>query len=134
MDRRCPYCGKFVSGNSLNCPSCFKDIPRNVEKTEERGQVHKESERNRTLVIILALLFGAFGFMGLGHIYVGEHKKGLLFLFISLPMMIILALLFSSAGGLSLGGVILVVGALILLGMMYAGLYILHAISIIVSA
>jgi hypothetical protein len=136
MNKRCPHCGELVSGNSLNCPSCFKDIPRDVQKTEDqsRKEVRKETEKNRTFAIILALLFGAFGFMGLGHIYIGEHKRGLMFLIISLPLMVILALLVSNLGGLSFGGAVLTLGALLIFGIAYVGLYILHAISIVVSA
>ena len=135
MESRCPNCGEFVSGNSLNCPSCFKDIPRHIERTEERkGSVHERGEKNRTFAIILSLLFGAFGFMGLGHFYVGEYKKGALFLILSLPLMIILALLISNIGDLSLGGAILTLGALLIFGIMYIGLYIMHAISIMISA
>ena len=134
MEKRCPHCGEFVSGNSLNCPSCFKDIPRDIEKTEERKGPARESKKNRTFAIILALLFGAFGFMGIGHFYIGEHKKGALFLIFSLPLMIILALLISNMGGLSMGGAILTLGALLIFGIMYVGLYIIHAISIMILA
>ena len=135
MDRKCPHCGEFVSGNSLNCPSCFKDIPRSIEKSEERDEpVYREGGKSRTFAIVLALLFGAFGFMGLGHIYIGDHKRGALFLVLSLPLMIILVLLLSNAGDLSLGGAILTVGALLLFGIIYAGLYVVHAISIMIVA
>ena len=140
MERRCPHCGEYVSGNNLNCPSCFKDIPRNIERTEHtdtndgRKGNASNSGSKRSFVIILALLFGAFGFMGLGHLYIGEHKKGALFLIISLPMMIIIALLVTNIGNTGLGGTILILGALLITGLMYAGLYILHAISIMVLA
>jgi len=134
MDRKCPHCGELVSGNSLNCPSCFKDIPRSPERTEENGSVRREGGKNRTFAILLGLLFGAFGFMGLGHFYIGEHKKGALFLVLSLPLMIILALLISNMGGLSLGGAILTFGALLIFSIVYIGLYILHAVSIMVLA
>lgn len=139
-DRRCPNCGELVPSNSLTCPSCYKEIPRDAVVYEihedddgPSGRSGAGKDKNRTLTLILALL-GVFGFMGLGQIYQGHHRKGSIFLVIGLPMMLILALLISGMGGLSAGWTILSLGLVILIGIPYVLLFIIQFLDAMASS
>ncbi|HIJ00654.1 MAG TPA: zinc ribbon domain-containing protein [Candidatus Methanomethylophilaceae archaeon] len=85
--RRCPYCGTEVPANSINCPGCYREIPRRIggEKTKK--------EKDPRIALLLALLPGALGIWGLGHIYLGAGRRGLYFLGSGLILTLLLAAL-----------------------------------------
>jgi len=80
---RCPYCGEYVQKNSLTCPKCFKEIPREPSSVSEN--VTKEGKKRSGNVPMMALLLAvvpAFvGLLGLGMIYLHpKESKGYWFL------------------------------------------------------
>ena len=104
MSRKCPYCGEPVPSFSLNCPKCYRSIPREEPKEREqpRGQRIPDDRApsvqvyNRRLVKLLALVPAALGLMGMGQIYMKEYNKGLKFLAVGLTTFICLVLLISN--------------------------------------
>lgn len=144
MDRKCPYCKASVPANSLTCPSCYKEVPRDADVKAEpqyeytihdddqpqyEYKIHEERHRSKKIAMFLSFIPGVFGLMGLGLMYLGAWKRGALFFIIGLPLMIMLALLISSAAGLSLGWAILSVGAMLIVGVMYIGVFILQVMA-----
>ena len=75
MKRRCPKCGAVVPDNSLTCPQCYTEVPRDLIETEpvrDRNEFRERIERrkkNLTISLILAILPAFFGILGLGMIY-----------------------------------------------------------------
>lgn len=141
-DRRCPYCNEFVPSNSLTCPACYKQIPRDIErtKTEKTNEAPKEngdrakSGKSRTIAIGLAIIPGVFGIMGLGQIYLGSFRKGLVFLVLGLPLMLLSAFLVSSIGGISTGWAVIAIGSLLLVGIPYVLLFIFQLLDAMASS
>ncbi len=111
-DRRCPYCGEKVPSFSLNCPKCYKTLPREDEfriqddiRTGSIPDDRAPSVRtfDRKIVLFLALIPAALGLMGMAQMYEREFKKGLIFLIGGLipfiPMILIIANIGSFGGG-----------------------------------
>ncbi|MDR2846434.1 MAG: zinc ribbon domain-containing protein [Candidatus Methanoplasma sp.] len=97
--RRCPNCGEHVDNNSLTCPKCFKEIPRDVPVSSEpraRGTDAKNGRNtNKNLAVILALIPAFFGLLGLGQIYRDPTKsKGYILLVIGAVIFVPFVLLF----------------------------------------
>lgn len=69
--RRCRGCGAQVPVNSLTCPKCYREMPR---------EVGDAPERDPRIALLLALIPGIIGLWGLGHIYMGLTERGLSFL------------------------------------------------------
>ena len=132
MTRRCPHCGEAVPSNSLNCPKCFKSIPREEFKIKDdirAGSIpHDRSPSvhrvNIKIVILLALIPAAIGFMGLAQIYEKETSKGVKFLIIGFIIFALMVFLISRYGSMG-GWTFLAVAATIFLLIMYIGLYVL---------
>jgi hypothetical protein len=72
-------------------PSAQKslEILHGKSSTEYRGSNHYKSEGT---ALVLSLLFGLFGFMGLGHRYVGHVAKSLAILYLGWALQILLLL------------------------------------------
>ena len=125
MERRCPHCNEPVPSNSLNCPSCFRDIPR--EETANRQEPWSRSGRkDGRLAILLSVIPGVFGAIGLGLLYLGD-KRGWGFLMLGLPLFILVVALLANIGG-SFGWALLSVGLLILFVPMFIVLFALQLI------
>ena len=83
MSRKCPYCGEPVPSFSINCPKCYKTIPREEPKAKEQPKSERiPNDRapsvqvfNSKLVMFLALIPAAVGLMGMGQIYMKEYGK-----------------------------------------------------------
>ena len=112
MSRRCPYCGEHVPSYSLNCPKCYRSIPREDEfkiqddiKTGPIPDSRAPSVRtfDRRIVLFLALIPAAIGLMGMAQMYEREYKKGTIFLIggliLFIPMITIIAKLGSFGDG-----------------------------------
>jgi TM2 domain-containing membrane protein YozV len=78
----------------------------------------KRQEKSEGVAIVLAVLVGLIGFYGVGHMYVGRIRRGLVILFldwvISIPSFFSLVVGLSGDIELLVLGVVLLVGSLIL--------------------
>ncbi len=141
MSRKCPYCGEEVPSYSLNCPKCYKSIPREEFKVKE--DIRTESipnDRapsvqvfNRRTVMFLALIPAAIGLMGLGQMYEREYSKGVKFLvagIILFSAIVALIVNFDSFGG----GKFLAVALAIFLFILFIGTYVVQAFDAIVRS
>jgi hypothetical protein len=75
--KRCPYCGEYVQTNSLTCPKCFKEIPREPEDKAEYVILEDDNRRTNkvpSVSVLLAIIPPFFGLLGLGIIYL-DHKN-----------------------------------------------------------
>ena len=132
-DRRCPYCGERVPTFSINCPSCYRSIPREEPKQEEYRIIDDDrapSVRrvNRKAVAILALVPGVFGLFGLGQLYQRDWYKGIMFLATGILMMAAMVVTLSSGWGPF--AIVFFIGLLIL----FIGAYLLQAFDAIVRS
>lgn len=132
MTKKCPYCGEHLPDNSLNCPRCFRSIPRDDMKQKAWEGVPDDrapavKTYNKYIVLILALIPSLFGIMGMAQIYQGYVKKGLKFLAVGLPLFLIVILCFYA---LLNGGLVafLGVGALLIFGAAFVITYIVQAL------
>ena len=124
MSRKCPYCGEEVPSFSINCPKCYKDLPREEKKEpkedKKKGPIPNDrapSVRiiNMKLVLVLALIPAALGIMGMGQMYEGYYRKGVFFLVIGLIIFIPLVLLIANIGYMGGAAVFGVIGIIFLL-------------------
>lgn len=141
MSRKCPYCGEEVPSFSLNCPKCFRSIPREKERGRKDSEEYRINE-DRTLslyrfdrktVLILALIPAAFGLMGLGQIYEREYKKGTAFLVTGLVLFVSLVSLASNFGSYG-HGTFLAVGGTIFVLLLYIAVYSVQAFDALVRS
>ena len=141
MSRRCPYCGEYVPSNSLNCPKCYKSIPREEYKIKEdikKGPIPNDRAPsvqvfNRRIVKLLALIPAAIGLMGLGQIYEREYSKGVKFLIAGIIMfasIVALIVNFDSFGGWKF----LAVALAIFLFILFIVTYVIQAFDAIVRS
>lgn len=141
MSRKCPYCGEEVPSYSLNCPKCYKSIPREEFKVKEdikTGPIPNDRAPsvqvfNRRTVMFLALIPAAIGLMGLGQMYEKEYSKGVRFLIagvILFSAIVALIVNFDSFGG----GKFLAVALAIFLFILFIGTYVVQAFDAIVRS
>ena len=140
MTRKCPYCGEAVPSYSLNCPKCYRDIPREEYKVQEDIKKGVPNDRapsirriNMKVVILLALIPAAMGLMGMGQMYEREYSKGFFFLIPGLLMFIALVFLFTNFNSFGAGAFLAVAGIIFLL-ILYIGLYAVQAFDAIVRS
>jgi len=134
MTRYCPNCGAVVPEGSLNCPQCYKEIPRSGAFTEKdrKGRTQEEykreiGERRKSMKMSLALAIvpAFFGILGLGQIYQDRRDgRGWGFLAIGLLLFLATVGLVYVAGGEGLFTTILLAIPIIIA----AGLYLCTAI------
>jgi TM2 domain-containing membrane protein YozV len=85
----CPKCGKEVTEEMNVCPYCgnpLKVMPTQREVPASRVTV---GTKNSGLAAVLSLIIP-----GLGQMYAGQIGRGLLFLFVVVPLTVIIALFF----------------------------------------
>ena len=141
MSRKCPYCGEPVPSFSINCPKCYRSIPREEERPKEdirKGTVPNDRAPsvhviNMRVVLILALIPAAIGFMGMGQIYEREYRKGLYFFIPGFLLFVSLVAIISSYGSFGAGTFLAVAGTIFLL-IIYIGLYAVQAFDAIVRS
>jgi hypothetical protein len=91
-----------VDNNSLTCPKCFKEIPRDVPTASEPRSEDTRSNPNnagrkinRSVTLVLAVIPALFGLLGLGQIYSNPNNlKGFKLLGLGLIIFIPFAFLF----------------------------------------
>lgn len=85
MKRRCPNCGAIVPPESLNCPHCYRDVPRTPAETdngtrdrtrEQYDDQMSKRHKSRTVSLILATIPALVGLLGLAQIY-QDHRDPL---------------------------------------------------------
>ena len=141
MSRKCPYCGEMVPSFSINCPKCYRSIPREEEKPKEdiKGQGVPNDRApsiqrfDRRIVVILALIPAAIGLMGLGQLYEREYPKGFRFLIMGLILFIPLVYLLSNYNSFGDGTFLAAAGAVFLL-ILYIVLYVIQAFDALVRS
>ncbi|MBI0584601.1 MAG: hypothetical protein ISF22_10305 [Methanomassiliicoccus sp.] len=77
---RCPSCGGSIAAFDRHCAGCGLTL--------RHGTKSKVSSRPLA-ALILAIVPGMFSLWGIGHLFAGKLKKGLLFLFMGLLMMLV---------------------------------------------
>jgi TM2 domain-containing membrane protein YozV len=85
----CPKCGKEVTEEMNVCPYCgnpLKVMPAYTQAPSSRVSV---GTKNSGLAAVLSLIIP-----GVGQMYAGQIGRGLLFLFIGIPLTAIIALFF----------------------------------------
>ena len=141
MSRRCPYCGEAVPSYSLNCPKCYKSIPRDEPKDKEdikKGPIPNDRAPSvqvfdRRIVMLLALIPAAIGLMGLGQMYEREYVKGVRFLVVGMFLfasIVALITYYDSFGS----GKFLAVALTIFLFILFIGTYVVQAFDAIVRS
>jgi DNA-directed RNA polymerase subunit RPC12/RpoP len=85
----CPKCGKEVTEEMNVCPYCGN--PLKVMPTQREVPVSRVTvgTKNSGLAAVLSLIIP-----GLGQMYAGQIGRGLLFLFVVVPLTAIIALFF----------------------------------------
>lgn len=80
--RKCPHCGEYVQKNSLTCPKCFGEIPREYPSEHIAYEDRKERSKKVPTAALLLSIFPPFaGLLGLGMIYLDpKSSKGYWFL------------------------------------------------------
>lgn len=128
---------------SLNCPKCYRQIPREEEKVEEdiRGNYRINDDMapsvqvyNRKVVMALALIPSIFGFMGFGQFYEREYKKGAMFLIVGLALFWSMVGLISSFNSFGAGGNFLALGLLIGAAILFVATYVAQAFDALVRS
>ena len=141
MSRKCPYCGEPVPSFSINCPKCYKSIPREEPKAKEQQRSERiPNDRapsvqvfNSKLVIFLALVPAAVGLMGMGQIYMKEYNKGLKFLAVGLTAFVCLVLLITNYDSFGSWKFLAVIITIFML-MFFIGTYVVQAFDAIVRS
>ena len=109
----CRNCGRVIPDGSLYCPFCgakqdvavpsnaqvppVNPTPPAVPSQPYAPQTVVYKEKDEGITALLALVGGLFGLWGIGHLYVGEVKKGIMLLILGflvqlLPMGAIMVL------------------------------------------
>lgn len=126
MPRRCPGCGAEVPPESLNCPNCYTDIPRDTgayrngrqERSQTRERIAKKN-KSRLLSLILATVPVLVGLLGLARIYRDCRDTGgwCMLGFGFLVYLLLLGIVFTIVAGGFLG--ILLIIPTLLVGLFY---------------
>lgn len=136
MTRYCPNCGAIVPPNSLTCPQCYCEIPRDMREEPEPGYNPRYSTRSKeeyreqigrrhkstTVALILATIPALFGLLGLGLIY-EDHRdwRGYRYLLVGLALYIIMAAMIILVDVSGTLGLILFIIPLAILAIIYIG-------------
>ena len=119
--RKCPNCGEYVQKNSLTCPKCFGEVPREPPaEMQERSQDEGNKKRSGEVpaaALFLAIFPAFIGLLGLGMIYIDpKDRKGYWFLVAGLLLFLpLLALFFLMLNSGLFSAVLLFVAVVILL-------------------
>jgi len=135
-DRRCPYCGELVPTNSITCPKCFKKIPVEPapQPKEDRAGPREKGAKSQRLALILAIVFGIFGFLGVGRIYLTPREsRGYIIMLIGL-LFFIPAILLATSLMPSLFGTVLTTLLAIPLFIIYGLLFIASLVDVLLGS
>ena len=84
----CPRCGKEVTEDMNICPYCGYQLKGTPTTPQARTSTVSYGTKNPGIGAILSII------PGIGQIYAGKLVRGLLFLFLGLPIAAVLAALF----------------------------------------
>jgi len=135
-DRRCPYCGELVPTNSITCPKCFKRIPAEPAPQPNNGgsEPKEKGAKSQRLALILAIVFGIFGFLGVGRIYLTPREsRGYILMLLGL-LFFIPAILLATSLMPSLFGTVLTTLLAIPLFIIYGLLFIASLIDVLLGS
>jgi TM2 domain-containing membrane protein YozV len=79
----CPKCGKEVKAEDVFCPSCGYNLKSVVKPSMPL------EHKSPGIAAVLALVLGAFGLMGVGHIYVGRLARGIVLLIVGIILAVL---------------------------------------------
>ena len=71
------------SRNKMAGDDKIKDLEEKIGDLEQQNY-RKSFVKSEGTTLVLSLIFGLFGFLGIGHMYIGKRGKGILILVISL--------------------------------------------------
>jgi len=121
---KCPHCGEYVQKNSLTCPKCFREIPREPDDRSEYIIREDEKSKRRKVprVAVMLSIFPPFvGLLGIGMIYLNyRERKGYWFLLAGLLIFLSVLALFFLISGASLLSDIMRLAAIAILLLIYA--------------
>lgn len=78
----CPNCGKEVQADASFCPSCGHNLK--VAPAPRPAPSVPTEHKSSGVAAVLALVLGIIGLMGIGHIYVGRIRRGIILLIIGI--------------------------------------------------
>ena len=141
MSRKCPYCGEEVPSFSLNCPKCYRSIPREeyrIKDEPKKGDIPNDRAPsvqvfNSKVVLLLALIPAALGIMGMGQIYMKEYNKGFRFLAVGSMTFILLVLIITNYDSFGAWKFLAVAFTIFLL-ILFIGTYVVQAFDAIVRS
>ncbi len=80
----CAYCGQEIPAESQFCRYCGAQVggapnqpAQGPPQYQQYQPVYAIPPKNTGVAVILALIGGLFGFMGIGHLYIGKIGKGI---------------------------------------------------------
>lgn len=137
MTRYCPVCGAVVPKNSLTCPQCYTEVPRDDMEDEPRPSYTRRSEgrtrdqfreqitrrhKSQKLAMLLAIVPAFFGVLGLGLIYEDRRdSQGWVFLVAGLILFWVLVALIVSMHVTGILTTILLAIPMVLFALLYIG-------------
>lgn len=142
----CAECGRDVESGHFHCPFCGHELGQPTESMKEvqypkseilvgseaasskRTEPIQIKKKTPLIAITLALIPGVFGIFGLGHIYAGKIRRGIILLIVGIvvvPICIFGIFLLGFLGSLVFGGSAGwgFVALLIILNVIYVGLF-----------
>jgi len=121
--KKCPYCGEYVQKNSLTCPKCFKEIPREFPESTEcatENNMKKRSGKVPSAAVLLAVFPPFVGLLGLGVIYLHpKDGKGYWFLVAGLLLFLTSLALFYMIRNSGFFSALLLFAALVIIVLIY---------------
>ncbi|MDR3283449.1 MAG: hypothetical protein LBS92_07590 [Candidatus Methanoplasma sp.] len=93
--RRCPECGERLGSDSLTCPKCYAEVPREPSVQRPKRGEGRPKRKFAGVVVLLAIIPAFFGVLGLGQIFRNPRgKRGYCFLVAGLAVFVPFAALF----------------------------------------
>lgn len=140
-DRKCPYCGEKVPSFSLNCPKCYRSIPREEETEQMKDSDYRIPDDrapsvkvyDRRIIFLLALIPAAFGLTGMAQLYMGNKRKALDFFLMGFPIYVLLIVLIAAFGAFSGGNALATVLAVACI-ILFLVTYVIQAIDALVRS
>jgi len=120
-ERKCPHCGEYVQKNSLTCPKCFGEIPRDPPPEYVIKEDRKErSGKVPSAAVLLSIIPPFVGLLGLGLIFLDpKNSKGYWFMAAGLLLFLTSLALFYMIRHSGFFSAVLLFGALAIIVLIY---------------
>jgi TM2 domain-containing membrane protein YozV len=85
----CPKCGGQINADSKYCFSCGATVqqPSGATATTNTTTIQTAAApKSLSTTLLLAILLGLFGIWGIGHFYLGQNGRGVVFLIAGLAI------------------------------------------------